>query len=497
MCPPRRSTVAHDFLRPQDATLFCAQDPQAPLQIGAVCLFEAGPLLDEDGRLRLDEIARHLDGRLHHVPRFRQRLQRVLFDQGPPVWVDDEHFDLSHHLHVAALPRPGNEQQLREFVARLVEQPLDEGRPLWELWFVEGVEGDRVALITKVSHVMADGMALLDFALSVLDAEPTEPAGESTPAVARPGPAAISLLVDSVRERGRRRLDLAWRSLVALGHPVRILGRTASLGRAGASRSTTALAPRLAINGAVGAHRDMAWVRLSMADLDEVKHAEAVPLNDVVLAVVTGALRTHLARSGAPVDELRPRVLVPVSTHGTTPEGEIENRFSWMVADLPVDADDRVEQLRRIHEEMTRRKDSSQTSLASHVFEVSDILPVWLLRTLAPPVLRRQPLVNLAVTDLPGTREPLFLLGAQMLELFPFISVTGNIAVIIGVLSYREQLGVGITVDADVVPDLDALAVAIEDSSAALVDAVRAAHDDRSPFSVAGSHDALLRPDAG
>lgn len=455
-------------LRAQDATLWCAQAPDAPLQIGAVCLFEAGPLLDETGAVRIDELHRHVLTRLHDAPRFRQRLVTIPFDQGRPVWVDDVGFDIARHVRCVALPRPGSEAQLRDFVARLIEVPLDTSRPLWEIWIVEGVADDRIAVIPKVSHVMADGMAVLGFAISLLDPEPRRDVGEPPPWTPDPPPGPIRLLADAILGRAQRQTSVARRAAQRLADPLGIIGRAAALVRAGVS--SVALASRLPITRPVGGHRDFAWVRLPLADLMAVKRAEGVTLNDVVLAISAGALRHYLERAGVAVQAIRPRVLVPVSAHGTNAAGEIENRFSLMLADLPVAIADPLERLRAVHTEMERHKLSAQSELGPLVFALSDIVPEWLLALIGPAVLRRQPLVNLAVTNLPGTRDPLFLLGSRMLELYPYVSVTGNVATIIGVLSYEDGLGVGITVDADVVPDVEVLVDGMSLAARALVE---------------------------
>ncbi len=455
-------------LRPQDATLWCVQAPEAPLQIGALCLFEAGPLVDAEGVVRVDDLRAHVESRLRGLPRFRTRLAPAGMNQAL-AWVEDEAFDLAHHLRIAAVPHPGGDAELREFVARLLEVPLDPSRPLWEIWLVEGVAGDRIAVVPKVSHVMADGMAVLEFALSLLDLEPVV-----SPEPAPPSPVASSRESAPEGDRGpivgviRRTGDVAAlatgvaRSLL---RPDRLVRRAVELAGIGASMAS--VAPALPITRPVGPHRDFVWVRLPIDDLLTVKRAHGVTLNDVVLAVVAGALRRYLLRLGAPIDRAA-RAIVPVSTHVLAGE-EIENRFSLMIADLPLAVADPVERLERVHAEMAEHKERSQSDMGPALFTVAGLVPPALLRLAGPTILAHQPFVNLAVTNLPGTRDPMYLLGSRMLELYPYVGVTGNIATIIGVLSYEDGLGVGITVDADVVPDAEALVAAMEESAAELV----------------------------
>jgi len=230
--------------------------------------------------------------------------------------------------------------------------------------------------------------------------------------------------------------------------------------------STAVPAPKLAITRPVGPHRDFVWVRLPLGDLRAVARTQGVTLNDVGLAVVAGALGHYLGGGSTPAD-VRPRVLVPVSTHGRP--GEIHNGFSMMVADLPPGTLDPLVRLRVTHAEMALRKTSGQTMIGPLLFGLGGLVTPRLLRLVAAMALKRQPFVNLAVTNVPGTDDSAYLLGARLLELFPFVTVTGNIALIIGVLSYHGTLGVGLTADADVIGDLDRVAEGIKRSALELI----------------------------
>lgn len=456
-------------LAPQDATLWCAQASDAPLQVGALCLFEAGPLLDRDGNLRIDDLRRHVEGRLGRVPRFRQRLIPVPLGQGRPVWADDDRFDITHHVRAAALPNPGGEAELRALVADIIEVPLDPGRPLWEVWVIEGVARDRVAVVPKVSHVMADGIAVLEFAVSVLDFEPDTTPASPEPWLPEAPPEPGRLIVDGLVDRTRRSVAALWTAATHLPDPRRLLGSASGLSGSGGSKSI--LAPGLPITRPVGSHRDFRWTSISMDDLRAVRRAEGVTLNDAVLAITAGAMRHYLDSAGTDLEGIRPRVIVPVSTH-TDPGAELGNKFSMMTAALPLDMEDPLERLRMLHAEMDQHKQASQADMGPLIFALADLVPEWILGAVGPTILRHQPLVNTAVTNLPGSRDPMYLLGAHLEQLFPYVSVTGNLAVIIGVLSYEDTLGVGITVDADVVPDADVLAKGFDVAGRELIEAI-------------------------
>jgi WS/DGAT/MGAT family acyltransferase len=459
--------MPNEPVSPEDATLLCATGGDNQLQIGAVCFFEGAPLRDGKGELRIDDLRTHVESRLLLSPRYRQRIAPIAFDAARPVWVDDHAFDIENHVRVGTLPDPGGHEGLRLFLGDLLSQPLDVDHPLWDTWVIDGLDDDQVAVVLRVHHVMADGISLLDAALLMLGTEPQarpdEPTGVWSP-TEDPGPA--RLLWDAVYARRRHQMDLALSAGRFVLDPRNII-RTA---RSAVSAITTppSTAPALPLSGRVGHRRDFLWTSLSMPDLLAVKRAHGVTLNDVVLAVVTDAVRRQLgAEQAEALEDHPPRVLVPVGGADQSADGA-GNAFSFMVAGLPVAVRDPIERLRRIHDEMEQRKASLQSSAALSLFSIVDLVPLPLLRRLIPEALTRQPFVNLAVTNVPGVREDLYLLDSRMQDAHPIVTGVGNLACIIGVLSYRDRLGVGITVDPDVVDDADSLLEAIGTSAADL-----------------------------
>jgi WS/DGAT/MGAT family acyltransferase len=454
-----------EHLSPEDATVWCVQARDAPLQLGGVALCDGAALRGDSDAVPIEAIRRHFEARLATVPRFRKVLRPVGFGQGL-VWVDDEHFDIARHLRSAALPAPGSDDQLREFVARVLETPLPADRPLWEFWVVEGVAGDRVALVPRVSHVLGDGVAVLRMMLSLFDTAPQSDDEPPSDWLAAAHPGAVSMLAGAVLGRWRRGAGTARSLGRLLADPVRTLAGVPGLVVAGASILKPA--PPLAFTRPVGPRRDFAWLRLPLPPLEEVKHAEQVKLNDVVLAVVAAGVSAYVEASGTSVDRLRG--VVPVSTHGAGVVGKIENRFSMMFVDLP-GSPDPLERLRLVRAETARRKDSLQTTLGTTALTLGGLLPQRLLRAVGPRLLHHQPFANLVVTNVPGPRLPLYLFGSRLLEMYPFVTVTANLGVNVAVVSYTDALGVGITVDVDTVPDVGALAAAIERAADDLVQA--------------------------
>jgi WS/DGAT/MGAT family acyltransferase len=464
--PGDRPAAGAEPVSCEDATLLCATTPEAQLQIGALCRFDGGPLRDAAGRLRVDDLHAHVASRLHLIARFRQRIRRVPLDLTRPVWVDDTHLDLTRHLRTATLPAPGGPEELRRFVAGLLGRPLDPAHPLWDLWAIDGADGGDVYVVLRAHHALADGLSLLRAAIALLDLE-EHPAPGPTPPPWHPAeaPDPVTMLAGALVDRGAAQVRLAAGLAREALDPRRVAGVAA--GMLGALRSPPRTAAVLPLTGRVGTRRDFVWASLPFGPLHDLAHRRGVTLNDVVLAAVTGALRRVLGADAAgDLAGRPPRVLVPM---GDTAGSGGGNVFSFVVTDLPVHLDDPAAVVARIHDDMEARKSSGQSAEVLSLFSVVDVLPVPVLRRLGPEVLARQPFVNLAVTNLPGSELPLHLLGSRLRELHPIVTGVGNIACIVGVLSYLDDLGVGITVDPDVVPDPERLLAALRDETDALL----------------------------
>ena len=404
-------------------------------------------------------------GRLNALPRFRQRIAPVFADVAAPMWVDDTGFDIERHNKWVELPaREGGREGLRGFLDRLLSEPMDPAHPLWDIHVVEGVgnmttgagtDVDVVAVVVRAHHVMADGIALHAAATLLLDPVPRPPRSESHDWSPEPTPGTFDLAARALAERARRQKDLVVGTTRALIDPRRIVsnGHLAAQLVGSIGNGPPATAPALPFTGPIGQRRAFAWDSIPMADVVAVKQSCAATVNDVVLAIVAGALRRHMEASGSfTPTSAEPRVLIPIGSPESS-ASDLRNRFSITRVGLPVGVDDPLERVRLIHSRMHEHATSPAQSLMPHLFSIADFVPPPVLRGVVPRLLARQPLVNLAVSDIPGSRDPLYLWESRMLGLHPFINVVGNVALIIGVLSYVDDLGVGITVDPDVVGD--------------------------------------------
>jgi WS/DGAT/MGAT family acyltransferase len=462
-------------LRSEDVALLCAQPRGAQLQIGALCFFEAASLRDGRGRLRVSELRSHVESRLEGLPRFRKRIAPVLAEVAGPVWVDDTEFDIARHARHVELPAPGGPVALRAFMDELLSEPMDTAHPLWDIHSVEGFDDDVVAIVVRAHHVMADGIALHDAAMLLLGTTPQAPS--IRPPVWSPHPAGCVLRrsATSLAERIRRQTTFALGLARALGDPRRVVRNTQLAVQTGDAVRHSKL-PRsrtFPLTRPVGRRRAFAWDTFPMSDVTAVKRACDATVNDVVLAIATGAVRRELEAIGAfDPSGPEPRALIPIGSRDPA-DVVLGNRFSITNVGLPVGADDPLERVELLHTRMHRRAPSPAQSFVPHLFSVTDLMPIPVVRALAPRALARQPLVDLAVSNIPGSRAPQYLWGSRLLRLSPFITNVGNIALIIGVLSYVDELGVGVTVDPDVVGDPQRILGHMRAAATELADLVR------------------------
>jgi WS/DGAT/MGAT family acyltransferase len=463
----------YERISAQDRSFLHFEDDTTHMHLGGLIIFEAGPLTTPAGGIDIGRIRAQIAGRLHFVPRYRQRLTWIpVFNQA--VWIDDDHFNLHYHVRHAALPRPGDDAQLKHLTARIMSQQLDRGKPLWELWVIEGLEHGRFALLMKTHHAIADGISAFDLFTALVSPTPDDVIDEPQPWVPRPAPSGARLLVDGLTRQATTPLTMAQRLFAIASDPAGIGASTresmrALLDLAGAGAS---LPPATPLNRPISAHRSFDWLTLDLAAVRAVKARLGGTVNDVALASVTGGLHHFLRGRGVDVSKLMLRVVVPVSVRTENERGEASNRASGWLLDLPVHEPDPTRRLAAVAAQTAKRKATRQ-ELGPEVlgrvaeFAVPGIvgLGVRLLSRLHP--------YNLIVTNVPGPQVPLYLLGARLLAGFPQVPLFENQGLGIALFSYCGSLGFGFNADREVMPDLDAFAAAVGRGFADLADVAR------------------------
>jgi diacylglycerol O-acyltransferase / wax synthase len=459
-----------DRLSPLDASFLHEERQSAHMHVGALVLFEGPPPSWED-------FAAHIESRLDLVPRYRQKLAVPRFEMGRPFWVDDSRFNLDYHARQTALPNPGSIEQLRELVGRIFSQRLDRSKPLWEIWLVQGLADGRFALVSKTHHALVDGVSGVDISTVLFDLEPVpqrREAGEPwTPA---PEPSQADLVAEGVKGLVRTPVDLAGRALGALVRP----GRTAGQARHAAEGIGEIVwaglnpAPDVPLNTSIGPHRRVWWTQRRLDDFKAIKNALGGTVNDVLLAVVAGALGRWLRARGVRTEGLELRALVPVSIRAEDERHALGNRIAAVRGPLPVYAGDPAERLRIVREAMDGVKESKQALGAEVISSLERFAPPTLL-AMASRINFSTRLFNLIVTNVPGPQFPLYMLGREMQEFVPVAFLPEDHALAIAIMSYNGRVDFGLLGDYDAMADLDRLAGFLEEALDELLEAAGAA----------------------
>jgi WS/DGAT/MGAT family acyltransferase len=445
----------YERLGVQDKTFLDLERPNEPQHIAAVTVFDAGRLARPDGGVDIQRVRDYVASRLHRLPRYRQRLAWIPVERHP-VWVDDPHFQIEYHVRHTALPRPGDERQLKRLTGRLVSQPLDRERPLWEFWVVEGLEGGkRFAIVSKVHHCMIDGIAGVDLLGVLLSPDAHAELEPTPPFEPQPTPSAIDLFAGEVGRRVTSWVGAFGRSPAQLREPLDLVGRVREGVGAVRETLTASLRPTsdTPINQGLGPHRRIDWRDLELPRVRRVKDRLGGTVNDVVLATVSGGLRRFLMLRRCDVDSMRIRANVPVSLRSRDERGTLGNHIALLMAELPVQEEDPLTRLAKVRETMAELKESRQALGAEVLAAVSEWTSATLLSLAVRGAARGRP-YNLVVTNVPGPQLPLFLLGARLERCYPVVNLQPNQGLGVGLFSYAGTLGWGFTADRDQAPDL-------------------------------------------
>jgi len=451
-------------LSAMDTSFLILEKPSSPLHVSATLIYEAGPMSTAAGGVDIDAYKAATESVLHLIPRYRQKLAWTPV-VGNPVWVDDDEFNLNYHIRHTSLPRPGSYEQLKRLSARIMAQSLDKSKPLWEAWIVEGVEGGCFAVISKIHHCMIDGMAGQDLAQILHSTEPGERTPEAPkPFAPSPRPSDRELLKDevgrylSIPGRATRGIREATREIIELRSEFTTRAKS-MLTMVQGMRDVPTKTP---LNEPIGPHRRFDWRDMPLEDVKVVRKAIGCTINDLVLAIVTGAVREFLIGRGHSVHGLDFRIAAPVSIRSSE-DGAMGNRVSQWFVRAPVEEDDPLERVEKIREVTEELKASNQALDADLIMSVAEWTPTNLL-TLASRSASGAPPYNMMVTNVPGPQFPLYLLGARLVSLYSQVPIADATALGVALVSYDGKLCWGFNADYGLVPDLDAFADLIEAS---------------------------------
>ncbi|MCP4037377.1 MAG: wax ester/triacylglycerol synthase family O-acyltransferase [bacterium] len=451
----------YDRLSVQDNSFLLMEGTNAHMHVSSTLIYEAGPLRTPEGGIDVDRIMRATESYLHRIPRYRQKLFFVpFFDHA--VWVDDRHFKLDYHLRHTSLPDPGSDEQLRKLSSRVMAQPLDRARPLWETWIVEGLSGDRFAVITKIHHCMIDGASGVDLAQIMMSPTPDRTLNEVPQYIPKPAPSNADLVRDEIAYR----MSLPFSALRGLGEFARdsedvvaeVTKRAKILGSMFGMGITSSATP---LNGPLGPHRSFDWLDTPLEDIKAIRRGLHCSVNDVVLTIVTGAVRAYMIRRGLDPSTIEFKVSTPVSVRSEEERGQLGNRVSSWVLKLPIELERPVDQLEQIHETTRELKETNQALGVEMMMKVVEFTPASLLslgsQSSSSPV-------NTIVTNVPGPQIPLYMQGARMLACYPQVPLLEGMGLGFALMSYDGKICWGFNANPEVVPDLSDFVDLVTDS---------------------------------
>lgn len=450
-----------DRLGAIDAAFYHLESPTTPMHVGSVSLME-GPAP------RYEDLTALLAAKLPLVRRYRQRVRTVPLGLGRPVWVDDRDFRIDQHVRHATVAAPGGDEQLRDLIAGVVEQPLDLSRPLWEVWLVEGLPDGGWAIIAKVHHCMVDGIAGTDLLQLIFDREPDPeaPAEEAEPWAPDPEPSTAAVIARSVRDTvadaGQQTAQQlgALRDLISPAEWVRRTdAMTASILEL--TRQATTLTAR-GLNGPLGRRRRWAWTATDLPTVRRTARQLGGSANDVVLTAITAGLRDLLAGRGQLTDRLVVRTLVPVSVRRSSERGQVGNRIATVLVDLPVGESDPPVRFAAVQRQMNDHKRRVLAVDSRAMLSAGDLVAPAMLTLGAQATRSAQPIAQAVATNVPGPPRPLYALGRRMISLHAHVPITMGCRLAIGIFSYAGRMTFGINADHDGVPDVDVLVRGIE-----------------------------------
>jgi WS/DGAT/MGAT family acyltransferase len=458
-----------------DAAFLAVETPTAHMQVMGIVVLDPSTIPGGSPRSYHERVRSLLAARVHLVPPLRRRVVEVPFGIQVPSWIDDPDFDLDYHVRKAALPAPGGPRELSAFCADVASRPLDRDKPLWEVYVVEGLEHGYQAFVAKLHHSMIDGIAGMSVLAALFDLEastpiePLQPPQEWTP------------------ERVPSEAEMLGRAMVSIiEHPPNVVralvnfvpGVVRAIRRAREQDLKVALpltAPRLSLNRTITAHRVISLASVSLADIKTVKNALGVTVNDVVLGVMAGALRSYLLSR----DELPDKALVaaiPTSVR-TDDDDQFGNRVSSMFASLPVELVDPIDRVHAVADSMSGAKsvfeEVGPSTLQDWAATLSPAMFNTAMRTYTRLRLgqRLRPIINVIASNVPGPPWPLYLAGAQMVAIHPMGPIFDDCGLNVTVISYLDHVDFGFLGCRELVPDVDALAGFVPDALAELMKA--------------------------
>ncbi len=448
----------------QDAAFLYNERPHAPLHIGSLGVYE--------GQISFQRFVDHIDSRMPTIPRYRQRALFVPFGIAHPTWEDDPNFDVRRHIYHQDLPPPGSDAQLRELSVQLFQEPLDRSKPLWEMHVINGLEGDRSAILSKVHHCMVDGVSGIELLMAVVDLSPEPaPPPEAEPWEPKTLPGTSAQLADAFWDNLAKQQEIAQEIQESVFNPRPRIQRAQDVARSLTNAPWMSRpAPRTPLTTRLTADRHVVFSEMSFPEIREIRSSLGGTVNDVVLAILSGALRGYLDSRGYDVSGDEPRVGVPVNIRMEDEKGAMGNRISMMLTPLPIGEADPAKRLEAVRGRLDQLKHETHAGAMEMFTRLGSYAPAsWhAFAGALPPV---NTAVNMICTNVPGPMIPLYSVGHLLLSFYPLVPLSMDMGIGIGVTSYNQKLFFGIMADPHAVPDIERMKEYVDESYLALRDA--------------------------
>ena len=462
-----------------DSSFLHLETRNTHMHIGGIAIFEPGPWKNHEERYQA--LVHHIEPRLDLMPRYRQKVAFLPLNVDLPVWQDDEKFDISFHVKRAALPSPGGRKELNDFVERVFSRQLDRRRPLWELYYIEGLEGNRWALLSKTHHSLVDGLSALELATVLMDISPDyRPPVEGSRWRPEKETGTLGLVFKALQTRVSSPPGIVKTAVEAASNPTRLAAALGEAAGALAVVSRELTTPEGPLNGPTGPTRTYWYSRFKLEEFKEIKRAFGGTINDVVVGVVSGGLRKYLEIHDEDVDHLSIQALMPVSLRDEKQKTALGNVLSMMIVKLPVDEPFPAARMRKAKANIDRLKKSKQALGADILLKLAGFAPATLHAMVARVSLRTMN-YNTIVTNVPGPQVPLYTLGCQLETAMPIAFLYEGQQLATAIFSYLGAINFGYIADRHAFPDLPRLGECMEESFAELLDVARAGQAEAQP----------------
>jgi diacylglycerol O-acyltransferase / wax synthase len=445
------------FLGPVDMAFYYTEASEAPMNIGSVSIFE--------GKISFEEFVRTVDTRIHRAPIYQQKIVQAPLNLGQPMWIYDPDFHIGNHVFRVPIDDPGDDEALRRTASRLMSSTLDRDKPLWEIYMIDGLQGDRSAFFFKVHHCMVDGLAAVELFTLLFDLSPDIPPLEEKPVYdPPPPPSTFELLMESARMD----IPYKWNILKKIGNDVgNLLGvlqdkesrRKALVGAANLVNDNLQLIRKLPINGKNSGNQEISWVEFSLAEVRAIKSNRGTSVNDVMLTVLSGAIERYAADHMPDVSAQDfVRMLVPVSMRLEREKGDFGNRIAVMPVDIPFETGGALERLDAVKQYTQMMKESTLSNGLDMVLTMPSLAPsavqplIWSAAPIAFSLL-----AHMWCTNVAGPMIPVYFQGHKLVKNYGYFPLNPSMGLACVVLSYNQRISMTLVADKAIVPDVTIL----------------------------------------